>query len=83
MAFHGDSDPTHGIFKSRQFLKLGGLKPRPPPGQAHPHSGGRFKEPKRLSSFEKKVMSVLFFANYQDQEVLRTILQCLLEQDTV
>ena len=36
MAFHGDSDATHGIFKSRQFLNLGSPKPRPPLGQAHP-----------------------------------------------
>ena len=35
-------------------FQVGGSETASPPGQAHPHSGPRFREPKRLSSFAKK-----------------------------
>ena len=54
MAFHGDSDPTHGIFKSRQFLKLGGPKQRPPLDR-HTHTqGDGLENPKDYRLLRKK-----------------------------
>ena len=40
-------------FGFMEVLELGAPETAPPPGQAHTHSGVRFREPKRLRSFEK------------------------------
>ena len=57
--YHGSFGPIHGTFKSWQFPGLGAPKQRLLPDRhthTRPHSHtrrGEFREPKRLTSFEK------------------------------
>ena len=47
-----------------EVLELGAPETAPPPGQAHTHSGVRFREPKRLKSFEN-------YLSIQPQKTMR------------